>query len=63
MFFKTRLLLGVVFCASISFGQDYFPENDGLKTKNTNYTVFTNATIHITPTETIKKATLVIQKG
>ncbi|WP_025741471.1 amidohydrolase family protein [Aquimarina pacifica] len=44
-------------------GQEYFPKNDGVTTPDTNYTVFTNATIHPTPEVTIKKGTLVIQKG
>ena len=60
---KTRLFLAIVCCSITLWGQDYFPENGGVKSKNTNYTVFTNATIHTTPTETIKNGTLVIQNG
>ncbi len=54
-------------CALISFAtlsaQEYFPKNDGVKSKNTNYTAFTNAKIYITPTQIIEKGTLLIQNG
>ena len=60
---KTSFFLGVVLCSFITFAQDYFPENSGVKSKNTNYTVFTNATIHTAPNETIKNGTLLIQNG
>ena len=54
------LCLGMVGLAN---GQDYFPKNDGVKEENNNYTAFTNATIHITPTNVVKKGTLLIQNG
>ncbi|MDT0554471.1 amidohydrolase family protein [Patiriisocius hiemis] len=60
---KNTLLLVFFFCGLLAFGQDYFPKNDGIKEKNTNYTAFTNATIHVTPTETINNGTLLIQNG
>lgn len=63
MFLKKILLAGLVFCCFIAYGQDYFPANGGVKSKNQNYTVFTNATIHTSPTETIKNGTLVVQDG
>ncbi|MCF6308560.1 MAG: amidohydrolase family protein, partial [Flavobacteriaceae bacterium] len=61
---KKNILLYLLL-ASISqvFAQDYFPENTGLKQENNNYTVFTNATIYVTPTEIIKNGTLLIQNG
>lgn len=43
--------------------QDYFPKNNSLKTENNNYIAFTNATIYVSPTEVIKKGTLLIQNG
>jgi imidazolonepropionase-like amidohydrolase len=43
--------------------QDYFPKNDGVKTKNSNYTAFTNAKIYVTPTQIIQNGTLLIQDG
>ncbi|AEE20419.1 imidazolonepropionase-like amidohydrolase [Dokdonia sp. Hel_I_63] len=63
MFFKKLLVFGLVSCSFTMYGQDYFPANAGVKSKNQNYTVFTNATIHTTPTETIKNGTLVVQDG
>ncbi|WP_299210340.1 amidohydrolase family protein [uncultured Dokdonia sp.] len=63
MFLKKILIAGLVFCSFVMYGQDYFPANDGVKSKNENYTVFTNATIHTSPTETIKNGTLVVQDG
>ncbi len=57
----------LIFCILFSVGnvvaQDYFPKNDGVKSKNTNYTAFTNATIYVTPTQILKKGTLLIQNG
>ncbi len=55
-------------CALLLFGQalfsqDYFPENDGIKSTNNNYTAFTNAKIYVTPTQIIEKGTLLIQNG
>jgi len=63
MFLKKIILVGLVFCSFVMYGQDYFPANGGVKSTNQNYTVFTNATIHTSPTETIKKGTLVVQDG
>ncbi len=57
--FALTLLLG---SASL-FAQDYFPKNDGVKTKNNNYTAFTNAKIYVTPTQIIENGTLLIQNG
>lgn len=52
-----------LFCCVLLQAQDYFPKNDGVITKNNNYTVFKNATLHLNPTETIENGTLVVQKG
>jgi hypothetical protein len=41
--------------------QEYFPTNHDVKNINENYTAFTNAIIHISPTETIYNGTLLIQ--
>ncbi|TDW52672.1 imidazolonepropionase-like amidohydrolase [Flavobacterium sp. 270] len=43
--------------------QSYFPVNESVQNKNKNYTVFTNATIYVTPTQKIEKGTLLIQDG
>ncbi|UZO80871.1 amidohydrolase family protein [Aquimarina sp. ERC-38] len=56
------VLLATV-CAFTTFSQEYFPKNDGIKTTNTNYTALTNATIHISPEETLTNGTLLFQKG
>ncbi len=59
-------LHGVIlaFLCSISFyAQDYFPQNSGVSTENTNYTALVNAKIFITPTQVIDKGTLLIKDG
>ena len=43
--------------------QEYFPKNDGVKTRNTNYTVFKNAKIHIDPENVIDKGMFAIREG
>ncbi|MCX2678503.1 amidohydrolase family protein [Galbibacter sp. EGI 63066] len=61
---KLKLCLIALFgcCLSI-FSQEYFPKNDGVKSKNSNYTAFKNATIYVSPTKTIKSGTLIVQNG
>ena len=58
-------LLGLclLWCSTTLFAQDYFPENDGVKATNKNFTAFTNATIYVTPVDVIKNGTLLIQNG
>jgi imidazolonepropionase-like amidohydrolase len=60
---KRFLALCFFWCGALLFSQDYFPENDGVRTKNNNYTALTNAKIFITPTEVVEKGTLLIQNG
>lgn len=61
---KTRLLcLAILWCGSTLLAQDYFPENAGVKSKNNNFTAFTNAKIYVTPTQLIEGGTLLIQNG
>ena len=61
---KLRLLtLTLLWCGASLFAQDYFPVNDGVKSKNNNYYAFTNAKIHVTPTQVITNGTLLIQDG
>jgi len=58
-FYKILLLL----CFSISLqAQDYFPKNDGVKQTFKNYTAITNATIYISSTQKLEKATLLIKE-
>ena len=61
---KIRLLaLTILWCGTSLFAQDYFPENSGVKSKNNNYTAFTNAKIYVTPSQIIDGGTLLIQNG
>jgi imidazolonepropionase-like amidohydrolase len=55
--------LAMLWCSVLTFAQDYFPENDGVKAKNNNFTAFTNAKIYVTPTQIIENGTLLIQNG
>ena len=59
LFFTGWLLF--MFC--MVSAQEYFPVNDGVKTINTNYTLFKNATLHPSPGETIKEGILLIKDG
>ena len=60
---KRLIFLWSVFGAFTVFAQDYFPKNDGVKSKNTNFTAFTNAKIFVTPSKSIQNGTLLIQNG
>lgn len=60
---KFRLgLLAFAVCYSLT-AQDYFPNNSGVNTNNSNYKALTNAKVYITPTEVIDNATLLIRDG
>ncbi|MCC1485159.1 amidohydrolase family protein [Winogradskyella sp. E313] len=50
-------------CTYTIMAQEHFPKNDGVTSKNTNYTAFINAKIYVTPTEVINKGTLLIKEG
>lgn len=63
MFSKLVSFLGMLLFASALMAQDYFPKNDGVQSKNNNYTVITNAKIYSTPTNVLKNATMVIKDG
>ena len=45
----------------VLYAQDYFPKNDGVVSKNSNYTAITNAKIYVTPTQIIENGTLLIK--
>ncbi|MEW2921547.1 amidohydrolase family protein [Muricauda sp. ANG21] len=61
---KIKLTALLLFLGSASlFAQEYFPKNDGVKAKNSNYRAFTNAKIYVTPSEVIQNGTLLIQNG
>lgn len=61
----TKFQFSLVFCLCTFslFGQHYFPKNDGVKTKNTNYRALTSAKIYVTPTQVIENATILIKDG
>ncbi|WP_037315140.1 amidohydrolase family protein [Salegentibacter sp. Hel_I_6] len=61
---KVRLLLCLVFLVGLQTkAQEYFPKNDGVKNPQSNYTVFKNAKIHVSPLETIENGMFVVQNG
>lgn len=60
---KALLLLFLSVFLTKTYAQEYFPVNESVHNKSKNYTVFTNATIYVTPTQKIEKGTLLIQDG
>ncbi len=60
---KKIILLVLVLFSLKNFGQEYFPNNEGVQNKNSNFTAFTNAKIYVTSTQIIEKGTLLIAKG
>ncbi|TXD84864.1 amidohydrolase family protein [Subsaximicrobium wynnwilliamsii] len=60
---KIKLALVLCLCSFAIHAQEYFPKNDGVKTKNTNFTALTNAKIYVTPTQILENATLLIKDG
>ncbi|MFK5878128.1 MAG: amidohydrolase family protein [Flavobacteriaceae bacterium] len=58
-----KLLLSclLLFAVNQLNAQEYFPESKGVKSVNEKFIAFTNATIHVSPTQTIEKGTLLIQ--
>jgi imidazolonepropionase-like amidohydrolase len=55
-------LLLLIFIPKIN-AQEYFPNNESIHSKNSNYSAFINAKIYVTPTQIIEKGTLLIQNG
>ncbi|OUR92282.1 amidohydrolase [Flavobacteriales bacterium 34_180_T64] len=60
---KTYFSLLFLMWSMTFFAQDYFPKNDGVIAKNTNYTAFTNAKIYVTADQIIDNGTLLIKDG
>src|SRR5210317_1417826 len=60
---KTHVTILTFMCCISLYAQDYFPKNDGVVSKNTNYIAITNAKIYVTPTQVIEKGTLLIKDG
>lgn len=61
---KFKFLLCIMFLAGMQLqAQEYFPKNDGVKTTNTNYTVFKNAKIHVNPFKILENGMFAIKEG
>ncbi|MFD0991709.1 amidohydrolase family protein [Tenacibaculum geojense] len=58
-----KVLILLLLSVSVGFSQEYFPTNTGVKTSKNTSIAFTNATIYVTPTNIIKKGTLLIKDG
>ncbi len=61
---KFKLMLCVLLFSGIGMhAQDYFPVNDAVKTKNSNYIVFENARIHVDPDTVIENGMFAVKDG
>ena len=61
---KLKLLLYSLILAGLPLqAQDYFPKNDGVNTKNTNFTVLENAKIHVDPNTVIENGMISMREG
>ena len=61
---KKLFLAGWLFLMCFTLAaQEYFPVNDGVKTVNSNYTLFKNATLHPTPGKTITGGSMLVKDG
>jgi imidazolonepropionase-like amidohydrolase len=60
---KKLLLLLFLLSLNISYAQDYFPTDAGVKTADNTLVAFTSATIYVTPEKVLKNATLLIENG
>ncbi|NQY06600.1 MAG: amidohydrolase, partial [Flavobacteriaceae bacterium] len=60
---KLRIGVLLFFLVNLSFAQEYFPKNDGVKTPEKSVTAFTNAKIYVSPTQIIDNGTLLIKNG
>jgi len=61
---RLKLLLYSLILASLNLNaQDYFPNNDGVNSKNTNNTVFKNVKIHVDPNTIIENGMIAIKEG
>ncbi|QED37417.1 amidohydrolase family protein [Antarcticibacterium arcticum] len=61
---KLKMLLFALLLTGLNLhSQDYFPQNDGVKSKNSNYTVFENARIHVDPNTIIENGMFAVKDG
>ncbi|MFD2567551.1 amidohydrolase family protein [Pseudotenacibaculum haliotis] len=60
---RKLLLLLMLLSVSLLQAQEYFPTNTGVKSTKNTTVAFTNAKIYVTPTQVIKKGTLLVKDG
>ncbi|MEQ6124085.1 amidohydrolase family protein [Pseudotenacibaculum sp. MALMAid0570] len=60
---RKLLLVLMVLSAPLLHAQEYFPTNTGVKTTKNTTVAFTNAKIYVTPSQVIKKGTLLVKDG
>ena len=60
---KKTLFLFLFLSTLVVQSQEYFPTNTGVKTTKNTTVAFTNAKIYVTPTQVIKKGTLLVKDG
>ncbi|MFO7718910.1 MAG: amidohydrolase, partial [Gillisia sp.] len=61
---KFKILILTLFLAHSNLNaQVYFPDNKGVKAKNTNYMVFENAKIHVDPNTIIENGMFAVRNG
>ena len=60
---RTRLLLLFLLMGGSLLAQEYFPKNDGVKSKNTNAYLLTNATLYLKPGQVIQNGSLLVKDG
>ena len=53
----------MLMCTIVVQAQEYFPTNSGIKTTKNTTVAFTNAKIYVTPTQVLKKGTLLVKDG
>jgi imidazolonepropionase-like amidohydrolase len=58
-----KLYLVLFLISNLTFAQVYFPKNDGVKQSYNSIVAITNATIFVSATQKIEKATLLIQEN
>ena len=60
---KLRLFLLSFVLFLQGYSQDYFPSNTGVKSPQNHYQAIVNATLHLNPTTTVEKGSLLFKEG
>ncbi|MBN09207.1 MAG: amidohydrolase, partial [Flavobacteriaceae bacterium] len=58
-----KIFFLILLTSNFVISQIYFPTNSQVKTVNNSYQAFTNATIHVSPYNVVKNATLLEKNG